>query len=170
MRPGGTALNPGAEHLRVSGAGQATLAAGRGALQPAAAASGRRVAGDASPASVAESPRLLVEASDSAAPGQTATVTLRNPGSHRISGELQIDPALLANAAAGAAEGQRAWPFDLPAGASVVWVLRVLPAAAGVGVELSFGGLSAVDAAGLPAATTPSVEGRMRIEVRDAPR
>ncbi|MCA3243127.1 MAG: general secretion pathway protein GspD [Rubrivivax sp.] len=170
LRPGGTALNPGAEHLRVSGGGQATLAAGRGALQPATASPGRRVAGDASPATAAEAPRLVVEASDSATPGQTATVTLRNPGSHRISGELQFDPALLANAAAGAAEGQRAWPFDLPAGASVAWVLRVLPAAAGVGAELSFVGLSAVDAAGLPAATAPTVEGRMRIEVRDAPR
>jgi hypothetical protein len=124
MRPGGTALNPGAEHLRLSGAGQATLAAGRGPVQASASSAGRRVAGDASPAAVAEAPRLVVEMSDSAAPGQTATVTLRNPGSHRISGELQFDPALLANAAAGAAEGQRAWAFDLPAGASVAWVLR----------------------------------------------
>lgn len=171
LRPGGTALNPGAEPLRVASAGQATLAAGRGPARPGAPVAGARLAGEVALAPQTETPpRLLVDVSDAVAPGQTATVTLRNPGPHRISGELQLDPALLANAAAGAVEGQRAWPFDLPAGASAVWVLRALPAATGVGADLSFGSLTAIDSAGLPAAVAPLVEGRLRIEVRDAPR
>lgn len=166
QRPGGTALNPGAEPLRMAGPGQATLAAARGAARPAAA--GGRPAADAAAAEPA--PRLVLEVSERGTPGQTVTVSLRNPGPQRISGELLIDPTLLANVAAGAAEGQRGWPFDLPAGGSAAWVLRVLPAAAGVGAEVSLGGLQAVDAAGLPAAVAPVVEGRGRIEVRDAPR
>jgi hypothetical protein len=112
----------------------------------------------------------VLDVSEQAAPGQTATVTLRNPGPFRITGELLFDPNLLSNAAAGAAPGQRTLTFDLAAGTSSAWVLRVLPGAAGSGAEVTLGGLAAIDAAGLPATTTPLVEGRGRIEVRDAPR
>jgi general secretion pathway protein D len=168
LRPGGTALNPGAEPLRLAGAARATLAAARGPVGGSGAA-------EAAPRAPAESvdaptPRLVLDVSEQAAPGQTATVTLRNPGPFRITGELLFDPNLLSNAAAGAAPGQRTLTFDLAAGTSSAWVLRVLPGAAGSGAEVTLGGLAAIDAAGLPATTTPLVEGRGRIEVRDAPR
>ncbi len=166
LRPGGTALNPGAEPLRLAGSASATMAAARGAARPAGA--GAEAA--ARDAAEAAAPRLILEVSEQAAPGQTATVSLRNPGPYLIRGELQFDPAQLANAAAGTPEGQRAIAFELAAGASMAWVMRVLPGAAGAGAELTLGGLTAVDAAGLPAATPPLVEGRSRIEVRDATR
>jgi general secretion pathway protein D len=172
LRPGGTALNPGAEPLRLADAGQATLAAARGAVRPAAAAGAepdaRATAEPAPPPPPL--PRLLLDVSEQAVAGQTATVSLRNPGPYRISGELQYDPAVLANAAAGSAEGQRSIAFELAPGASMAWVMRVLPGAARGAAEVMLGSLAAVDAAGLPAATTPQVEGRGRIEVRDAAR
>lgn len=168
LRPGGTALNPGAEPLRLPAAARATMAAARG---PLGSGSGSEPAQRATPeAAEAPVPRLVLGVSEQAAPGQTATVTLRNPGPFRITGELQFDANLLANAAAGTAQGQRPMTFDLGPGASTAWVLRVLPGAAGIGVEVTLGGLGAIDPAGLPAATTPLVEGRGRIEVRDAPR
>ncbi len=163
LRPGGTALNPGAEPMRLSTTARATLAAARGPADRVAAAP--RAAADAADAA----PRLVLDVSESAAPGQTASVSVRNPGPHRITGELQLDPERLANAAAGSAAGQRTWPFDLGPGASQAWVLRVLPAAAG-GVDIVVANLAALDAAGLPTATSPVVEGRNRIEVRDAGR
>jgi general secretion pathway protein D len=166
LRPGGTALNPGAEPLRLAGSASATMAAARGAARPAGA--GAEAA--ARDAAEAAAPRLILEVSEQAAPGQTATVSLRNPGPYLIRGELQFDPAQLANAAAGTPEGQRAIAFELAAGASMAWVMRVLPGAAGGGAEITLGGLAATDTAGLPAATTPLVEGRSRIEVRDAAR
>jgi general secretion pathway protein D len=168
LRPGGTALNPGAEPLRMAASARASVSASLGGSRAAAAqGDGPRRAADAS---VNAPPQLQLDVSEQAAPGQTVTVSLRNPGPYRIGGELLFDPALLAPAAAGAAEGQRALAFDLAAGASVAWVLRVLPAAAGVGAALTWGGLTALDPAGLPAAAAPVVEGRSRIEVRDAPR
>lgn len=171
LRPGGTALNPGAEPLRLTEAGQATLPAGRGGPRPAAGAPGSTRSGAAADAAgAAEPPRLQLEVSETAGVGQTATVTLRNPGPYRIAGELLFDPSQLANAAAGSAEGQRGIAFDLAPGASQAWVMRVLPGAAGAGAELTLGGLAAIDTAGLPTATPPLVEGRGRIEVRDAPR
>ena len=168
LRPGGTALNPGAEPLRLPAAARATMAAARG---PLGSGSGSEPAQRATPeAAEAPMPRLVLGVSEQAAPGQTATVTLRNPGPFRITGELQFDANLLANAAAGTAQGQRPMTFDLGPGASTAWVLRVLPGAAGIGVEVTLGSLAAIDPAGLPAATTPLVEGRGRIEVRDASR
>jgi general secretion pathway protein D len=170
MRPGGTALNPGAEPLRMASDSRAGMAPARGGARPAESAAATRQGGDDGGNGLDAAPRLQLEVGAPAAPGQTATVTLRNPGPFRISGELQLDPALLANAAAGSPPGQSAWPFDLSAGGSLAWVLRVLPAAAGAAPEVTLGALSATDAAGLPAVRTPEVQGSGRIEVRDASR
>jgi general secretion pathway protein D len=166
LRPGGTAANPGAEPLRLA---ERAVAGVRPSSSPGSAAAAPATAAGTAPAQAA--PLLELQASTAvAAPGQKASVTLRNPSEYRISGEFVFDPALLANAAANAAPDQRSQPFDLPPGASVALVLRVLPAAAGSGAEVSVNVTAALGADGLPARERTTVAGSGRIEVRDGAR
>lgn len=161
-RPGGTALSPGAEPLRLTERAIAGVRLASGPVVPGATAA-------AAPA-VAVPPTLEFATSGRAQPGETLSVTLKNPGEYTLAGELPIDPALLRNAASGAAPDLRALPFELPPGASIAFVLRVMPAAAGQTLELTPAVRSATTREGLPAALSAVVNGSGRIEVRDATR
>jgi len=161
-RPGGTALSPGAEPLRLSERAVAGVRLARGPVVPAAAGA------PGAPAQAA--PTLEFATTGRAQPGDTVSVTLKNPGEFTLIGELPIDPALLRNAASGAAADQRSLPFELPPGASIAFVLRVLPAASAQTLELTPVVRSATTREGLPASQAAVISGSGRIEVRDAAR
>jgi general secretion pathway protein D len=165
QRAGGTALNPGAEPLRLSERASAgvRLAAG-GAAAGAAPATGAAAAEAVAP------PVLEIATSGRATAGETVSVTLRNTGEYTLSGELPFDPTLLRNAASGAPPEQRVMPFELAPGASVALVLRVLPAAAGQTLELVPTVAAATARNGQPVAQATQVSGSGRIEVAHAAR
>ncbi len=160
QRPGGTAANPGAEPLRLS---ERAVAGVRLSSGPVAAAPAAGV-----PA--APPPMLEIATSGRGVPGETVSVTLKNSGEFQLAGELPIDPALLRNAASGAAAEQRALPFELQPGASIAFVLRVQAAAAGQVIELQPALRAATTREGLPAAQAAVVSGSGRIEVQHAAR
>jgi general secretion pathway protein D len=155
-RPGGTAADPGAQPLRLSARAQAAVPSAAGAAT--AAAGGEAGADAAAPASA-----LRLSSGGRVMPGGTVSVTLRNPTELRISGELEFDPALLANAAAGAPAGPRA-PFDLAPGADFVLVLRALPAATpGLDTQVTVTSLAATARDG--SAALAEVSGQASIQV-----
>jgi general secretion pathway protein D len=158
QRPGGTAANPGAEPLRLSERAVAGVRVASGPVQAGAAA-----------AAVAPPPVLELATSGRVGVGETVSVTLKNPGDHTLAGELPFDPALLRNAASGAAPDQRALPFELAPGSSIVFVLRATPAAAAQTLEL-VPTISSATKGGVAAVQAPVVSGSGRIEVRDAAR
>lgn len=162
LRAGGTALNPGAEPLRLADRARAAAAPATGAAAGRARAEPAEPAGPASSPPAAPGPVLELATSGNAAVGETVSVTLRNPGELRITGELQFDSALLRNAAGGD-DDARALPFDLPPGGSRAIVLRVLPAAAGRSIDIGIAALQAQGAGG--SVSTVEVQGSGRIEV-----
>lgn len=162
QRPAGTAANPGAESMRLSDRASAGVRLASGPNAPAASSSRPADAGAAAPV-------LELATSGRGSPGETVSVTLKNSSDHTLAGELPFDPALLRNAAAGAAPEQRALPFELPPGASIAFVLRLQPAAAGQTLEL-MPSISSAIRGGLPASQTAVVSGSGRIEVSGAAR
>lgn len=137
--PGGTAADPGAMPLRLSDAARVAVPAASGAAPPAPSDSA------ATPAS-----GLRLASSGRVAPGGTVSVTLHNPTALSVSGELEYDPTLLINAAAGALPGPR-MPFELPPGGEFVLVLRAQPGVvAGQGTQVSVTSLSATARDGTP--------------------
>lgn len=161
MRPGGTAMNPGAEPLR--------LAAGAGAGSRIGGVVPKAVAADAgtpSPPPGAQA-SLVLATSGTASVGETVSVTLSNPSDYVVRGELSFDTALLANAKAGAAQGQSV-PFELAPGGSMALVLRALPGAAGQATDVTVTVTGTTTTAGVPAPGEAVVTGSGRIEVRNA--
>lgn len=158
-RPGGTAADPGAMPLRLSGAARATVAAGVGAMVSAAASGPEPAAATAGPGTG----RLQLASGGRVAPGGTVSVTLRNPTEFSVSGELEYDAALFVNAAAGALQGPRT-PFALPPGGEFVLVLRALSSAApGVSTQVGVTSLSATARDGTTAFV--EVDGSAEIQV-----
>jgi general secretion pathway protein D len=154
LRAGGTAADPGAAPLRLSAFARA--GAGPASAGPASAAA---------PAIPAAAPRgLQLTSSGRVAPGGTVSVTLVNHSDLSVSGELEFDPALLRNAAAGAPEGPRT-PFEIAPGGEFVLVLRALASApVGTSTQVQVGSLAAIGRDGVAAVV--EVGGEATIEVQ----
>jgi general secretion pathway protein D len=156
----GTEALPGAEVLRLRPrAGAGVAAAGPGSPRTAAAAEPRNE-------DAPQRGALLLSASAEAAVGDTASVTLANPTSFVVKGEVEVDPTLLQAASGGAAATNGRVPFTLEPRQDAVLVFRVLPAAAGNEVRATIGSVSAATASGDAAEIT--VEGSGAIRIRPA--
>jgi general secretion pathway protein D len=121
----GTALNPGAQPLRLGERARAALAPGRGGPAPAAT----QAAAPPPPAG------LELASSGKVAVGGTVAVTLHNRGLERVAGELVFDPSLLRNAAGSEDNGRLG--FELQPGEQRAFVLRAQPGSAGRSSEVS---------------------------------
>jgi general secretion pathway protein D len=144
----GNYANPGAPSARIRDGAGIAMPAGRGA----AARPVRDEAEDAAPAAPARDEGVVVSISTSAkaAVGGTASVTLQNQSAATVRGELGVDAALL-QPADGSKAGALA--FELGPKGQKVFVLRVLPGAAGKTVQVQVDGLAATGESGenLPA-------------------
>jgi len=158
-RPGGTGANPGAEPLQLAAGARAGSRIGSAAPAAATGAEPQVAQG----ANV----RLELATSGLAGVGETASVTLSNPGDHIVRGEIRYNPLWLSNAAAGADAAGSA-SFELGPGGSTALVLRPLAAAAGQSTEVTVSVTSVTTSAGAQVPTQVEVSGSGRIEVRNA--
>jgi general secretion pathway protein D len=142
----GTDAQPGQPPLRLREGARAGLAL------PRAGAAGARAApptaGSAPAPAAVPADTLLVDVTRTAAVGDTVSVTLANRSAQAIEGELGWDAERLQHAGGASALGPvqaGRLGFALPAGGSAVYVLRVLPAAAGQSLEVSVSAPLAVE-------------------------
>jgi general secretion pathway protein D len=163
QRAGGTQANPGAEPVRLAAGGRVALRPTGGGAAASAAPPPPTAAADSAP----ELPALELSTSGSARVGETVSVTVQNRSDFAIQGELAFDPTVLSPATAGGADG-RGNSFDLPPGGSRVFVLRVLPAAAGRGADVSATVVSVRGSGGAAPPQAIDVRGSGRIEVPGA--
>lgn len=156
--PGGTYTHPGAATTRIRPAARIALpmtSAGGGA--PAAP---RATTAGASPLAAEADAVAVVEVSTSgqAAVGETVSITLQNRSSGSIRGQFAFDATLLQ--AAGLDKSDRI-EFELTPMGQKVFVLRVLPAAAGKNSSVQLDSLTATSASG--AAPPVRVEGELGV-------
>lgn len=139
---GGSYVNPGATSLRIGEAGGVVVPAGRGGANRTAAADE-----DAGQPASAEDSEAVVEVTTSGRSGAngTVSVTLRNKSNAAMHGQFGFDAQLLQ--AAGVDKGNPS-DFTLPPMGQKVYVLRVLPGAAGKNSRVQVDGLSATGPGG----------------------
>ncbi len=127
----GNDASPGAESLRMRNRAAVAVPIGGGAPPPAAGSAGA----DGAPPVQAEVRAILqANVTGEVAPGETVSVTLRNPSAATVRGILFFDPEVL-QATDGGAENRFA--FELPPGDQRVVVLRARPAASTRATEVS---------------------------------
>ena len=150
--PAGNFASPGAATTRLRPAAKLALPmAGN-----AAATTGARPAAANTAAVAPELANAVVEVSTSGkvTVGETVSVTLKNRSATSVRGQLGFDATLLQSA--GLAQGS-SLEFELEPAGQKVFVLRVLPGAAGKSSQVQLDGLSATTATG--ASVPVTVEG-----------
>ncbi len=163
--PSGTETLPGARALRLSAGQQARV--GTVSLGGSGGAPTRRSGSGDGAAPITAIGVVYVQATSEASVGETVSVTLRNPTTLAIQGELQFDTTRL-QAASVRVEGG-SLPFQLAANGEQAVVFRVLPGAAGSSVNVGVGSLSGSTAKGEPAQVVPEGEATIRVRPIPAP-
>jgi general secretion pathway protein D len=155
---GGNFANPGAAGTRIRASGAVAMPAARG---PRAAAAAQEGDGDA-PATAQGDGAAVVEvtSTEKGSVGGTVSITLRNRSAAAVHGQFGFDSVLLQSA--GVDKGDPV-EFDLEAQGQKVYVLRVLPAAAGKTTQVQLDGLTATAATGTALAVR--VEGNLGLEL-----
>ncbi len=153
---GGNFANPGAPGTRIHAGAAVAMPAARPGPAPAPSA------GDTGGGAAGEDATAVVEVttSDRGVVGGTVSVTLRNHSSAAVRGQFGFDATLLQSAGVDKADPVA---FDLEPQGQKVYVLRVLPAAAGKTTQVLVDGLSAT--AGSGGAVPVRVEGELGLEL-----
>ena len=152
----GNFANPGAPGTRIHVGSSVAMPVSRGA-RPTAAPSGA----DEAPASSGEGVAVVeVTTTERGSVGGTISVTLRNRSAAALHGQFGFDATLLQSA--GVDKGDPI-EFDIEAQGQKVYVLRILPAAAGKTTQVQLDGLSARAASG--DAVPVRIEGGLGLEL-----
>ncbi len=154
---GGNFANPGAPSTRIRGGASIAMPAARGGRAPALAQADGEAAAPSDQAAEA-----VVEVTTTArgSVGGTVSVTLRNRSSSTVHGQFGFDGTLLQSASVDKSDPVG---FELDPLGQKVYVLRVLPAAAGRTTQVQLDGLGATTATG--AAIPARSEGDLGLEL-----
>ena len=148
--PSGVDASPGAEPLRLRSSAKVGMSLGGGAGAGAVslpAGAQAPAAGTAPAAPIDKSAVLVLSTTGDVEVGSSASVTLQNRSTATVKGEIEFDPTLLQSAQGGERNVGRL-AFALAPGGEQVFLLRVLPTAAGQTVEVGVVGVAAAQTDG----------------------